>query len=99
LISIAHITAHISWATTYHTASTDLIFPLIHIANVIAGLIWQPEMGHIAYTIVRTAKPKAREIPRYQTSHPAITAEPQPTNTNTKVPNHSAKYFFIFSQN
>jgi hypothetical protein len=76
---------------------------------VIAGLIWQPEIGPIAYAIATTASPKANAIPNIPIPGgafsstavgmvvPLTTAAPQPNNTKAKVPMSSAKYFFIMS--
>src|SRR5436190_19557262 len=56
-----------------------------------AGLRWQPEIGPIAYAIVRTVKPKASETPSQPTWPPASTAVPHPPSTSQNVPIASAK--------
>ena len=61
---------------------------------VIAGFMWHPEMLPMAYTMARTERPKAKEIPTKPMFFPAITALPQPMKTRTNVPMSSAMYFF-----
>src|SRR5689334_4431625 len=56
--------------------------------------MWQPEMGPMVYTIVKSVSPKARAtpakpIPRAGNAA-ASTALPQPPKTSQKVPNVSA---------
>jgi hypothetical protein len=34
-----------------------------HISTVMAGLIWQPEIGPMAYTITNIVKPKVKVMP------------------------------------
>ena len=59
-----------------------------------AGLIWQPEIWPMAYTIVTTATPKAKAMPTTpmpSPGRPALrSALPQPANTNQNVPSASA---------
>jgi hypothetical protein len=74
-------------------ASLPLILPAVSIARVIAGLMWQPEMGPIEYTSASTVRPKAKDIPINPICCPAMTALPQPITTRAAVPRSSARYF------
>src|SRR4030066_598048 len=60
-----------------------------------AGLMWQPEMAPMVYTMTSSESPKAKAIEGIVVCEmPRKTALPQPMNTNTKVPMNSAAYFF-----
>src|SRR5450755_707693 len=82
-------------ATTYPGTSAHLHRPATARPTVTAGLMWQPEIGPIAYAIATSAKPNASEMPSGPSACPSNTAEPTPTNTSTNVPTSSAKYRFI----
>src|SRR5581483_10101199 len=63
-----------------------------------AGLMWHPEMWPIAYAIVRSESPNAKETPKNPMptwgNAAASTALPQPANTSQNVPIISAKNLF-----
>jgi hypothetical protein len=87
-----------TWNSIYIAASLPLIRFDNHTPNVIAGLIWQPEIPPIVYAIPTTAKPKAKAVPTtdaVSTPQLKLTAVPQPIRTRTIVPTISAKYFLI----
>src|SRR5260370_4320782 len=76
-------------------ASFAPIFFASRTPSVTAGLMWQPDMGPMAYAIASSAKPNASATPKNPMWLPARTALPTPPNTNTKVPTNSAEYLFI----
>ena len=88
-----------TWKIIYIAASLPFILPLSNTPNVIAGLIWHPEIPPIVYAIATTDKPKAKAVPITVSGsallQPKLTAVPHPIRTSTIVPNISAKYFFI----
>ena len=63
-----------------------------------AGFRWYPEMWLMAYAIVTTVKPNARDTPRKPIPNwgkaPASTALPQPPKTGQNVPINSAHALF-----
>src|SRR5262249_32017618 len=75
--------------------------PAATIDTVTAGLMWQPEIGPIAYAIAVTARPKAKALgrrpPGAALTQPPIATDPQPISTRTAVPIASARYFLSAS--
>lgn len=95
-------TAPITWNSIYMPASFPLMRPDNRHPNVMAGLMWQPDIPPIAYAMATTDKPNARAVPITVAArlgsddvHDKLTAVPQPIRTRTMVPTISAMYFFM----
>ena len=73
-----------------------------HMARVMAGLMWHPEMLPMVYAMATTERPNANATPKVPVPAPTVwaippenTALPHPMSTRIMVPIISAKYFFI----